>query len=86
MKVKITGHAYERWNKYIGYMKRTKLAALVERHLYAALRQGAEVKNDAIQLEIFHNLNAVVTPEYNGVWSVVTFYQTEKEVIHNANS
>lgn len=81
MRVHVSDHAYyDRWIPYCGYMKRTKLVALVERHLYAALRQGATVKNNAIQLEIFHNLNAVVTPELNGGWSVVTFYQT-KEVM-----
>lgn len=81
MKVKITRHAKERYEQYVKPIRTSKLAALVERHLFEALRQGAELENNTIQLGIYQNLNAVVTPEYKGCWSVVTFYQTEKEVI-----
>ena len=84
MRVNISNHAYDRWIDYCNYMKRSKLAALVERHLYAALRQGVPLESEAIQLEINHKVKAVVVPgKYYG-WDVVTFYlreEAKKEVI-----
>lgn len=78
MKVNITKHAKERYYQYVEPLKVTKLAALVERHLFEALRQGVTLENAAVQLEIYRNLNAVVVPGQYGGWDVVTFYQTDE--------
>ena len=80
MRVIIKKHAYERYAEYKGPIKITKLSSMVRRHLHAALRQGVSLENAAIQLEIFHDLNAVVVPG-NGCWDVVTFYATIPEKV-----
>ena len=83
MKVNVSNHAYERWKQYCNNMKRTKLAAKVEKHLFAALRQGAFVQARAIQLDINKKVKAVVVPGKFGGWDVKTFYLRKeyKEVI-----
>jgi hypothetical protein len=75
MYVDISNHAYNRWLEYCGNKKKTQLAALVERHLYAALRQGAELEKEAVQLEINRHIKAVVIPQKSGGWKVLTFYE-----------
>jgi|AntRauTorcE11897_2_1112592.scaffolds.fasta_scaffold77082_1 hypothetical protein len=74
MKVNISPHAHGRWNEYCSNIKRTKLAAIVEKHLFTALRQGAIVQANAIQLDINHKVKAVVVPGKFGGWDVKTFY------------
>ncbi len=54
-------------------MKRTKLAALVERHLFAALRQGSPVISDSLHVDITSEIQAVVVPGKYGGWDVKTF-------------
>ena len=75
MKINISPHAHGRWNEYCSNIKRTKLAAIVEKHLFTALRQGAIVQANAIQLDINRHIKAVVIPQKSGGWKVLTFYE-----------
>ncbi len=81
MYIDISNHAYERWREYCGHKKKAQLAALVERHLYAALRQGAELEKEAVQLDINQHIKAVVIPQKRGGWKVLTFYERRDVVV-----
>ena len=78
MKVKISAHAYERWLEHVGYIKKSQLAAKVERHLYEALKQGIELINDSLLVWIEKNIYAVITPDKYGGWAVKTFREWEE--------
>lgn len=80
MKINVTDHAfYDRWVPKKGYKKRTQVAAMVRRHLFAALRQGVTLESNAIQLGIDRDTVAVVRPSRYGGWDVVTFRDRKRE-------
>lgn len=73
MRVHVSSHAY--YEKYLpagGKLRRRQLAAKIQRHLFAKLRQGAKLRKGAVEVDISREFKAVVVPELEGGWEAVT--------------
>ncbi|RJX18523.1 MAG: hypothetical protein C4570_06495 [Ammonifex sp.] len=75
-RVIVSSHALARWLDYVGNTTGKHLARRVRRHLQEALRQGMEVdKTGAGHVEVKPGIWAVIVPEVEGGYSVVTFHR-----------
>ena len=92
MHLRISDHAWQRWNERVGEVKKKDIRRLVMGRLRSQIRLGIKAcDKEGFDLDLFPDLRAVLVIDPMGYWVVQTFYRvfpgeseisTETEEVH----